>query len=426
MARPFSIILGKAVRQLARLRGGSGSALPGLFVERIDPNFTKRTLDSLPYGVVLVSGTNGKTTTTKMIVELLEDQGLRVFTNRTGSNFSRGVAAALLSDITISGKLAADIAVLELDEAHAVHFVKSIAPRHTLLLNVMRDQLDRFGEIDTTAKLLATIAQHTTTSLTLNREDPRISAISTLAPDGVVLRYFGLAPTLLTEFPNDDNLHEQSNTEEVSIPADVTLQSFTEGTATFLIEGETYTTPLKLTGVYNIYNGAAALATVRNILGSKADTKKLMTTLSSITPAFGRGEVITVNDQPLELVLVKNPSGFRLGLSSFSPEGYATMIAINDNYADGRDMSWLWDVSFDSLKKGGVKMVSGIRAYDMALRLDYDEVPVTTITPDLKESLTAFVQQYPNQPKRIFCTYTAMLALRREINLITPVKAIDS
>ncbi len=112
MPRPFSIILGKAVRTMSRLRGGSGSALPGLFVEKIDPNFIKRTLGTLEHGVVLVSGTNGKTTTTKMVVELLESQGLHVFTNRTGSNFTRGVAAALLGEISVSGKLNADIAVL--------------------------------------------------------------------------------------------------------------------------------------------------------------------------------------------------------------------------------------------------------------------------------------------------------------------------
>lgn len=102
------------------------------------------------------------------------------------------------------------------------------------------------------------------------------------------------------------------------------------------------------------------------------------------------------------------------------------MIAINDNYADGRDMSWLWDVSFGSLKDHGVAMVSGIRAYDMALRLDYDTVPFATVVPDLKEALTLFITTHPDQPKRIYCTYTAMLALRRDINLITPVKGIDA
>ena len=118
----FSVPLGKLVRRVSRLRGG-GSALPGLVVEKIDPGFMQRTLSTLPHGVAVVSGTNGKTTTTKMVVELLESQGLKVFTNRTGSNFTRGVAAALLGDVDWRGRLDADVAVLELDEAHAVHFV---------------------------------------------------------------------------------------------------------------------------------------------------------------------------------------------------------------------------------------------------------------------------------------------------------------
>jgi UDP-N-acetylmuramoylalanine-D-glutamate ligase len=191
MPKRYVTVLGKAVRAMARLRGG-GSALPGLVVERIDPNFIKDTLATLPRGVVIVSGTNGKTTTTKMIVELLESQGLRVFTNRTGSNFTRGVAAALIGDINFRGKLNADIAVLELDEAHAVHFVRTIPPKYSLILNVMRDQLDRFGEIDATTELLRAITTATSDTVILNREDGRIAGLqNTLITQHV--KFFGLS-----------------------------------------------------------------------------------------------------------------------------------------------------------------------------------------------------------------------------------------
>ena len=424
MIHPFSVLLGKAVRRIARLRGGSGSALPGLFVEKIDPQFIRRTLGALPQGVVLVSGTNGKTTTTKMVVELLEGQGLKVFTNRTGSNFTRGVAAALLGDISITGKLDADIAVLELDEAHAVHFVRAIAPRHTLLLNVMRDQLDRFGEIDYTAKLLKTIAKATIDTVTLNREDARVRSIAEHLPKSVDVSYFGLDASLLKQFPSDEALHDMTKIKASSLKADVELVKFDDATATFRIDKAVHTVSLKLTGIYNIFNAAAALTTVRHILGEEINEGRLLETLSTITPAFGRGETVTVNNQPLELVLVKNPSGFRLGLSSFSPDGYETMIAINDNYADGRDMSWLWDVSFESLKKNGVAVVSGLRCYDMALRLQYDEVIVKIATDDLTKALHQFIDNYPNTPKRIYCTYTAMLAIRRELATMTDVKEI--
>lgn len=422
MSKPYTTLLGKTVRSIARLRGG-GSALPGLFVEKIDPSFVADTLKQLPHGVVIISGTNGKTTTTKMVTELLEGQGLKVFTNRTGSNFIRGVAAALLGEVDMKGKLTADIAVLELDEAHAVHFVRTIPPRYSLLLNVMRDQLDRFGEIDATAKMLATIAERTSDGVVLNREDPHIASLADKL-SGKTVTYFGLNPTLTHLFPNDDELRSGSRSAKELPIADVTLEAFSDETATFKIDITSHSTPLKLQGVYNIFNAAAALALVRMIMGDDADTKKLIASLSNVAPAFGRGEKLMIGGQPLELVLVKNPGGFRLGLSSFPAADYATMIAINDNYADGRDMSWLWDVEFDSLRQTGVSQVSGIRAYDMALRLQYDEIEISQVEPDLKDALRHFLSQQATKPKRIYCTYTAMLALRRELAKITEVEVV--
>lgn len=424
MPQSLTILLGKAVRYAAKLRGG-GSALPGLFVERISPRFVPDTLKQLPHGVVVISGTNGKTTTTKMVVALLESQGLKVFTNRTGSNFVRGVAAALLGEINMKGQLDADIAVLELDEAHAVKFVEIIQPRYSLLLNVMRDQLDRFGEIDNTARMLEKIAKATTDTVVINREDSRVSLIT--PSDGTKARYFGLDDSLLSHFPNDDELHDKTKKlqEKTShtLPADVILKNYNEKGAAYTIAGKDVVTPLKLKGVYNIFNSAAALALVRAIT-PEASINNLLGALSIVTPAFGRGETLTIGGHPLELVLVKNPAGFRLGLESYSPEGYATMIAINDNYADGRDMSWLWDVDFTSLTDSPIT-VSGIRAYDMALRLQYDEVPFEKVDPELVASLRTFIDTHADQPKRIYCTYTAMLALRKELSKITRVETIS-
>lgn len=423
MPKPYTTILGKTVHQIARMRGG-GTALPGLFVEKIDASFVPDTLAQLPRGVVIISGTNGKTTTTKMVVELLESQGLKVFTNRTGSNFVRGVAAALLKAVNTKGKLAADIAVLELDEAHAVKFVEVVKPKHSLLLNIMRDQLDRFGEIDTTARMLEIIANATSEGVVINSEDPRLRKVGANLKQ-VKVDYFGLAPELQIHFPSDDNMRGTSTAAASSLPTTVSLNSFSDKSAEFIIDGKRYRTPLLLRGVYNIYNAAAALGLVKQILGEAIDYPALIGSLAMVTPAFGRGETLIVGGMPLELVLVKNPSGFRLSLASFPAEKYATMIAINDNYADGRDMSWLWDVDFDSLQAGGVAEVSGVRAYEMALRLQYEEVEVTHITPNLKKALRHFITMRADKPKRIYCTYTAMLALRRELTKITDVETIS-
>ena len=427
MTKPYSVLAGKAVRYIARLRGG-GSALPGLFVEKLDSRFVPDTLAQLRYGVVLISGTNGKTTTTKMVVDLLESQGLKVFTNRTGSNFIRGVAAALLGEVDTHGKLDADIAVLELDEAHAVRFVAQVKPTYSLLLNVMRDQLDRFGEIDHTANLLHQIAEATTDGVVINRDDPRIGSSKFTSTIDAPVRTFGVATPLLSQFPSDDELRGKAKktTFKASLYQDDTcLEDMDGNKATISYGGKKHRAALKINGIYNVLNATGAVALCRMIMTNELDEKQMLEALQNVTPAFGRGENLTVGGQPLQLVLVKNPSGFRLGLQSFSAKGYATMIAINDNYADGRDMSWLWDVDFDSLRAGGVSEVSGIRAFDMALRLQYDDVPVGNVTTDLGKALERFIATRSASPKRIYCTYTAMLTLRRELAKITDVEDVS-
>ena len=439
--------------------------------------------------IIAITGTNGKTTTTRMVASMLQSLGLKVFTNPTGSNFTRGVVSSLLAEVSLSGKLDADIAVLELDEAYAVHFVKQVPPDYCLLLNVMRDQLDRFGEIDNTARLLSKAAEATTGTVVLNREDPRIARLADVAhtEDGVEVRYFGLDESLRGFFPSDDdmsttvdaeahdsaehggNIGDSGNAGDTAdavaaaapatsqpqdgpdaLPADVTLRAVGDHRATFAIDGETYETAVKLEGVYNLYNAAAALAVVRAVAADAqamflpfedaladsvdadgADTgtetdgngshDAIDQAAGEVTPAFGRGEVITVNGTPVELLLVKNPMGFRLSLASFKPEGCDTMICINDEYADGRDMSWLWDVDFTSLRGTGVKAVSGVRAWDMALRLEYDQVPVESVSTDLEESVVNFVNANSGTPKHIYCTYTAMLKTRAALAKIADV-----
>lgn len=420
MARQMiSTIIGKSVKKVAKLRGG-GSALPGLVIEKIDPKFIQRTLADLPQGVVIISGTNGKTTTTKIVVELLESVGLKVFTNRTGSNFSRGVAAALLDEVNIRGKLDTDIAVLELDEAWAVKFVQIVRPRFSLLLNVMRDQLDRFGEIDNTAALLQKIAEATSDTVVLNRDDPRIFKISEHIQAKKV--FFGTTSELLQLMPTDDTLKYGNAVANQSVAADVLLKKINAQQATFQIDNKEIDVDLQLTGVYNLLNAAAAVVLARQIAGPEI-TDTILSALENIKPAFGRGETIYLNGTPIELILVKNPSGFRLALLSFAKNNSTTMIAVNDNYADGRDVSWFWDVDFSLLKN--VAMISGARAYDMALRLQYDDIPIGKIDTNISKALEDFINTNPDELKQIFCSYTAMTTIRRLLSEKTDVEEIS-
>ncbi len=417
----IAALAGKAARRAARLRGGGagGSALPGLVAERIDPGFLAHALREIPDGIVVVSGTNGKTTTTKMLVALMRAHGKRVFTNSTGSNFTRGVISAMLPEIPLraGGRLDADIAVLELDEAHALHFARAVAPTHALLLNVARDQLDRFAEIDHTAGLLTTLASMTTGGVVLNRDDPYVNRIApTLAP-GVEVGWFGLGASIAHRL-GELSEHDARAQEEWSPPApgatDGLLDPLDEQQLTVRL-GEEVVGPVTLRqrGLAAMINATAATTTARMLLGDSFSTDAVEQALRTVAPPFGRGEVIDVDGTPLELVLVKNPAGFTVALGTYASTPAATMIAINDDYADGRDVSWLYDVSFESLRERGVALTTGVRGWDMALRLDYDDVPVGGTEVDLSAALERFLAEHHGQPKRIFTSYTAMLALRR-------------
>lgn len=421
----FSLKLGQAVQATARLYGG-GSALPGLVLEKINPDLVADSLQELPYGVVVVSGTNGKTTTTKALVAILEGQGLKVFTNKTGSNFMRGVASAWLASVNRDGHLDTDIAVLELDEAHAVRFIHQILPSYCLLLNVMRDQLDRFGELDNVAAMLAKIADKTTKAVIINSSDgrltqlgqqleselttskrPKSKAKTTKTKPSKQVCYFGLAPNLAQKLANPDHLtvdHQPTN--------HVSLEKFQGQQATLKFSRKQLTFNSQLDGLHNQLNLTGAVATARAILGDRFNYAKLVTSLEAIKPAFGRGESFTLNQRQVKLILVKNPAGFQASLATLT-KPLPVLIAINDNYADGRDVSWLWDVDFSKARFQTVQ-TTGSRSADMALRLKYDDIAASH-QPYLRASLEQFLAEHQDSPVAIFATYTAMLKLRREL-----------
>ncbi|MGC5584240.1 MurT ligase domain-containing protein [Ornithinimicrobium sp. W1665] len=415
-----ALVAGRGARLASRLRGG-GSALPGLVAERIDPAVLRHTLGSLPRGVVVVSGTNGKTTTTKMLVALLRAHGWRVFTNPTGSNFTRGVISSLLGEVRLDGRLEADVAVVELDEAHALHFVAQVPPTHALLLNVARDQLDRFAEIDHTARLLTRLAEQTTTGVVLNADDSFISRVRGRLAPGVRVRWFGVDPSIADRLPElqEADVRFEDADERPSLGThDGLLLPDADGRAlTVRFPGGTDVGPLTLRqrGLAAMINATAATTTARELLGEEFSTEIAARALAAVEPPFGRGEVVDVDGAPLELVLVKNPAGFTVALGTYGNEPVDTMVAINDNYADGRDVSWLYDVSFESLRERGVALTSGVRGWDMALRLRYDGVEVGAVETDLDRALDRFLEDHRGRPTRIFCTYTAMMHLRRRL-----------
>jgi UDP-N-acetylmuramyl tripeptide synthase len=413
----LAVWLGKLTLLGLRLIGRRGNALPGLVVEKVFPRFLARAMARLPEGVVVVTGTNGKTTTTKMVATVL-DEGLRVLTNDTGSNFVRGAITATIENASWSGRLPYDVAVFELDEAWAVRFVGLVAPRRCLLLNVMRDQLDRFGEIDTTAALLGKVAAATTGHVVLNRDDERVAALA--ARTRAEVSYYGVSAELREMFPNDEELYGGPvHVSDLPVTVELrTLPSPAHPAATLRIGGRDHDVLLRAEGPHNAQNacGAAALA-----LSFGFDQARVLAGLAKVSPAFGRGQTFTVDGRRVVLQLVKNPAGFRQTLRTLdarTPE--AVVIAINDDYADGRDVSWLWDVDFTALGPlPSRRYTAGTRAADMAVRLRYDEVDVDEIEVDLEKAVRSAVGAVQaGEHVVVFSTYTAMWALHAVLQRI--------
>ena len=405
----LSTWLGKGVQGALRGAGRTGGTLPGKVVETVDHGYLARRLSTLPRGVTVVSGTNGKTTTTKMLAHVLGHR-YRVLTNPTGSNFTRGAVSAVVDVARWNGRLDYDCAVFELDEAYAARFVADFAPHRVVVLNVLRDQMDRFGEIDHTARLLGRAVAAATGEVVLNRDDPRVAALAEQA--SVPVRWFGVDPSLRAVFRTDDELHaDEVRAEAPTRPADVELVDYALHRSTYRVAGSLHEIALKAEGAHNAQNAAAVIAAA---LGEGLDAGTVASALADVPPAFGRGETVTVDGREVVLQLAKNPGGFRLALLSQQEAGAdVSVVAINDEYADGRDVSWLWDVDFSGLASTrGPVMTAGTRAADMALRLRYDGVDVADMVTDVPTALERAVAAAPPGGRVVvYTTYTAMWRL---------------
>ena len=407
------ILLGKLLIAGLKLSGRNGSALPGLVAEKLYPNLLQKQLDQLPEGIVIVTGTNGKTTTTKSLVYLLEQSGLKVLTNPTGSNFTRGVYATLIKYSKLSGGLDYDIAVLELDEAYSRLFAKQYQPRYVLALNVMRDQLDRYGEIDKTAEMIGETVAQARDGVILNHDDPRVRDLAQLTEAKV--SYFGVSPELKAQLPTDDDLHAHPKKHKKGARKNrskntVTLSDYKPGSIGFRVAGKLYRTRVQIAGIHNASNLSAALAAAMVVVPDM-EPQFLVPTMKAIPAAFGRGEIIQVGEKRITLALVKNPSGFRQSLRSYETSEFGSVaFVINDDFADGRDVSWLWDVDFTSVDDNNTKYAGGSRANDMALRLKYDEKHASVIPRE--NDLLAAIMGDKSEQALIYCTYTAMLEIR--------------
>jgi lipid II isoglutaminyl synthase (glutamine-hydrolysing) len=419
-----AIITGKLVGLGLRVAGRRGSALPGLVVERVfGVKVLGKMLATIPGGVVMVTGTNGKTSTTKVLAEAFRVNGQRVLTDGTGSNMTRGLLSLVIKKSKLSGKLPYDIAVLEVDEAYSAVISKLIAPRALLVLNIHRDQMDRYGEIDKTTAMIAETAALTKELVMLSGIDRQMPDIAK-AVKYANIEYFSCSEELLSEFPDDEELYETKTSHTTfGVQASYVLVESEEDECIISLNSKRISMKPRVSGAYNHLNNVAALGVFCELMNPDEDQLNVvLEAINNLEPAFGRGETIKVGDSEVTILLVKNPGGFNQALKLASEKYDYVDILINDGYADGRDVSWLWDVDFAVLSTFQVEVnVGGDRSYDMSTRLKHEGIE-SGVYSDLKKMVDVCCQ---NPGKRlIFATYTAMLEIRSLLSNVSTMEKV--
>ncbi len=446
MRRIAAIAAAKGAAALTRgLRLGGGTALPGLVAERIDPDIVREMARRLGQGSVLVTGTNGKTTTARLLRSVARAAGLEPVANKAGSNLMRGLASAFVEASGLTGEFAARrrrLGVFEVDEATLPEAAAAVEPRSVVFTNLFRDQLDRYGEVEHVAevwrKAVASLPEQT--ALVLNADDPSVATLAAVARGAVL--FYGMEDTSCggeaLDHAADARWCPSCGTELAYSavfyghlghwrcpacglsrpPVTVGCPRLADGgdglALTLRIVEEEVQARLTLTGLYNAYNAAAAAAAAAALgLGVKATEEGL----ASFTAAFGRQERLVVEGRQVQVILAKNPAGLNQVLRTITGGGRPLHLALflNDKIADGRDVSWIWDVDFELLAGHARSLVvSGTRAWDMALRLKYAGVdPFPEVEPDAAPALRRALEKTPpDQTLYVIPTYTAMLQVR--------------
>lgn len=422
MRLTLAVILGRLIAYLSRLlRIGGGSAAPGLYALKIDHNLVSKLSAKIPKNVV-ITGTNGKTTTARMIAHFAKAAGLKVIRNHTGSNLERGIASTLITHVRTSlVKLNYDLGIWELDEAALNSVALKLNPNIVVFLNVFRDQMDRYGEVDSVVKrwcqTLTTLT--TQTIVIVNGDDANTAKLSSCFK-GNTYKFGVMDYRIVGE--SMEHLKEKESLDFEA--AEVKFNGLSGTNFRTVLHNKAYPTNLPLPGVYHIYDFLAAFA-IGHELGFA--TKNIISSLKSFSPAFGRVEKLPFG----YIFLIKNPAGATQVFETIAPQlkpQDRLLFALNDNIADGTDVSWIWDALFEELQKPSRALrlrsgsrdytiyVSGTRAYDLANRLKYAGFANSlTIEPDLKKAL----QEAKGDLKgRLFIlpTYTAMLELQ---NILT-------
>ncbi|MCD5347228.1 MurT ligase domain-containing protein [Agromyces sp. H3Y2-19a] len=354
-------------------------------MNRIAPNYLKRTLSGFPQGLVVVSGSAGKSTTTKMLVAILREHGVDVFTNPSTANISQGLTSALLEQADWRGRVPGEVAVLEMDEGHGALVMQGVDARVVCLTNVMVDQIDRFHDSEMVAGMLGRIAARAGESVVVNADDAYLERLAEKVGPDVSVRRFGVSQSVLDAAPRGLGYTETSTT-RLDPAAGVVIDSVEGRTTTLLDEGRRVVAGLPARGTHYAVDAAAAYSTAKAVLGERFSGETAARALDAIPAVFGRGERVTVRGQEVEFVLVQNPASYQLNVDSIEPGTSDILFAIG---SDVRDPSYFWPADASSLRR--VAIVSGSKAAEAALMLAYDGVGIDRIEPDLARALDDFL-----------------------------------
>jgi lipid II isoglutaminyl synthase (glutamine-hydrolysing) len=408
---------------LKTFRIGNGTTITGLIFEKYYPQVTAR-LCSKVEKIILVTGTNGKTTTRSLLVKIFEDNGIGICTNLGGANIMRGIVSTMLANWNWKGQPKIKTMILEVEEATIPILTKYINPSQIVITNIFRDQLDAYAEIDQTLGFFKKTIDQTTSDIIINSDDQKLLQIL----KGVTRNITGFG----IEDKNIKMLDFEKSSSQVKINFDhqiiashITHQNLTAHIETNWLEQKkiknNFEIQTSLLGTYNIYNALAALACTFPIFESNA-----VDSIVKAQPVFGRGEKINYRNKEIWLFLVKNPAGMNqvcdLISTNFNNEKAKISFLINDKIADGKDVSWLWDCDIEEFIKTGKQFefsTSGIRGLDILLRLEHAgaKVELKNNFDNIEALLEKNIYNFNVDKEKhiILATYTAMLKVRKLI-----------
>lgn len=377
----------------------------------IEPKLLQKTLGSLKHGAIFVSGSNGKSTTTALVAGTLRSQGLKVFSNPSGGNMPQGIGSAVISQASLNGKIVADVAVLEVDEAYGEFLAPFISPSWVVLTNIQIDQLNRFFEPDRVFGMLRSAAKSATRGVVINGSDANLVELASGLSNQSVVQV-SVSEQALAKWPEGALTAPRFGKalKENNLPVGVTVLEEANGKATLLLAGERSDLTLPGSGLHFAIDTALAFTVAHQILGADFDLARASAAISTQETVYGRGEIASYQGVEIQILMMKNPSSMRATLVSMADPETDVWIAMDDGTPDP---SWLYDIDLSRIR--GVRIASGSRAWHFATRLVYAGIPIQEVATESKQALAKYVDFLKSSGKRgtLITNYEQMMAIRK-------------